>query len=90
MSHLFWLSEYQMDRLRPLFPKSHGRPRVDDLRVLGGIIHIIRNGLRWCDALVSMVLTRHYTTVLCGGLRRVSLNKSLRLWRSRQGLVVRR
>ena len=50
MSNLFWLTEAQMDRLRPLFPKSHGRPRVDDLRVLSGIIFIIRNGLRWCDA----------------------------------------
>jgi transposase len=50
MSNLFWLSEAQMDRLRPFFPKSHGRPRVDDRRVLSGIIFINRNGLRWCDA----------------------------------------
>ena len=50
MSNLFWLSEAQMDRLRPFFPKSHGRPRVDDRRVLSGIIFINRNGLRWRDA----------------------------------------
>ena len=50
MSNLFWLTEAQMVRLRPFFPKSHGRPRVDDLRVLSGIIFINRNGLRWCDA----------------------------------------
>ena len=50
MSNLFWLTEAQMDRLRPFFPKSHGRPRVDDGRVLSGIIFINRNGLRWCDA----------------------------------------
>ena len=50
MSNLFWLTEAQMSRLRPYFPKSHGRPRVDDLRVLSGIIFINRNGLRWCDA----------------------------------------
>ena len=31
MSNLFWLTEAQMERLRPFFPKSHGRPRVDDL-----------------------------------------------------------
>ena len=49
MSNLFWLTEAQMARLRPFFPKSHGRPRVDDLRVLSGIIFINRNGLRWCD-----------------------------------------
>ena len=50
MSNLFWLSEAQMARLEPFFPKSHGKPRVDDRRVLSGIIFINRNGLRWCDA----------------------------------------
>ena len=39
-----------MERLQPFFPKSHGIPRVDDRRVLSGIIFINRNGLRWCDA----------------------------------------
>ena len=50
MSNLYWLTEAQMVRLRPFFPKSRGRPRVDDRRVLSGIIFINRNGLRWCDA----------------------------------------
>jgi transposase len=50
MSNLFWLSDEQMARLRPFFPKSHGKPRVDDRRVLSGIIFINRNGLRWSDA----------------------------------------
>jgi transposase len=50
MSNLYWLSDAQMERLRPYFPKSHGVPRVDDRRVLSGIIFINRNGLRWCDA----------------------------------------
>lgn len=50
MSDLFWLTEDQMSRLRPFFPRSHGKPRVDDRRVLSGIIFINRNGLRWCDA----------------------------------------
>ncbi len=50
MSNLFWLTDAQMARLKPYFPKSHGRPRVDDRRVLSGIIFINRNGLRWCDA----------------------------------------
>lgn len=49
MSNLFWLTEAQMARLRPFFPKSHGRPPVDDRRVLSGIIFINRNGLRLCD-----------------------------------------
>ncbi|MBT9387026.1 IS5 family transposase [Pseudooceanicola sp. CBS1P-1] len=50
MSNLFWLTEAQMERIRPYFPKSRGRSRVDDLPVLSGIIIINRNGLRWCDA----------------------------------------
>lgn len=50
MSNLFWLSEAQMSRLQPFFPKSHGKPRVDDRRVLSGIIFVSRNGLRWRDA----------------------------------------
>jgi transposase len=50
MSNLFWLTDVQMARLQPFFPKSHGKPRVDDRRVLSGIIFFNRNGLRWCDA----------------------------------------
>ena len=50
MDELFWLTSEQMERLRPFFPKSRGRPRVDDLRVLSGIIFIQRNGLMWKHA----------------------------------------
>ena len=50
MADLFWLTDAQMARLKPFFPLSHGVPRVDDKRVLSGIIFINRNGLRWRDA----------------------------------------
>ena len=50
MSDLFWLTDAQLERLKPFFPLSHGVPRVDDKRVLSGIIFINRNGLRWRDA----------------------------------------
>ena len=50
MSDLFWLSEDQLAKIEPYFPLSHGVPRVDDRRVVSGIIFIIRNGLRWRDA----------------------------------------
>lgn len=50
MSDLFWLTDAQMARLEPFFPKSHGKPRVDYRRVLSGIIFINRNGLTWRDA----------------------------------------
>lgn len=50
MSDLYWLTDEQMARLERYFSKSHGKPRVDDRRVLSGIVFVNRNGLRWCDA----------------------------------------
>jgi hypothetical protein len=44
------LTDERMERLTPFFPKSHGKPRVDDRRALSGMIFINRDGLRWCDA----------------------------------------
>lgn len=46
MSDPYWPSDTQMTTLEPFFPKSLGKPRVDDKRVLSGIILINRNGLR--------------------------------------------
>ena len=49
--HHFWLSDAQFARLQPLLPnKPRGVPRVDDRRVISGIVHVIRNGLMWRDA----------------------------------------
>ena len=39
-----------MRRIEPYFPLSHGVPRVDDRRVISGIIFVIRNWRRWRDA----------------------------------------
>ena len=36
-----------MVRLQPLFPKSHGKLRIDDSRMLSGIIFFNCNGLKW-------------------------------------------
>ena len=44
------VSEAQMRRIESCFPLSHGVPRVDDHRIISGIIFVIRNGLRWRDA----------------------------------------
>jgi len=49
MSDLFYPTEYQLARIQPYFPKPHGVPRVDDLRVLSGIIHVLKRGLQWRD-----------------------------------------
>ena len=50
MPDLFLLSDDQMRRIKPFFPKPRGLPRVDDCRVISGIIYVIRCGLRWKDA----------------------------------------
>lgn len=51
MSNPFWLTDAQMGRLKPFFPQSHGKPRVNDRRVLNGLIVLSPIGLRWRDAL---------------------------------------
>lgn len=50
MRDLYWLSEYQLKLIDPYFPLSRGVPRVDDLRVISGIIFVLKRGLQWRDA----------------------------------------
>ena len=47
MSEVFYLTCQQFKRIQPHFPRSHGVERVADLRVISGIIYVIRNGLQW-------------------------------------------
>jgi len=50
MSHLFWLSDAQWALIEPHVPKNQpGARRVDDRRVISGIIHVLKTGCRWCD-----------------------------------------
>jgi putative transposase len=49
MSDHFWLSKAQLDCIKPYFPLSHG-VRASTTGVISGIVHVIRNGLRWRDA----------------------------------------
>ena len=47
----FWLNDDQFARLEPLLPTdTRGKPRVDDRRVISGIIHVLKSGGRWVDA----------------------------------------
>ena len=50
MSDLFLLRARQMARIEPHFPLAHGVPRVDDRRVVSGIVYVIKHGLQWKDA----------------------------------------
>jgi len=47
----FWLDAAQFARLEPLLPTdTRGKPRVDDRRVISGIVHVLKSGGRWADA----------------------------------------
>ena len=47
----FWLSEAQFESLAQHLPTdTRGKPRVDDRRVISGIIHVLKSGCRWKDA----------------------------------------
>jgi transposase len=51
MTDLFWLTDEQFARLAPLLPRdTRGVPRVDDRRVISGIVQVLRSGARWVDA----------------------------------------
>ena len=47
MAEQFWLSDVQWAVIEPLLPHLGGKPRVDDRRVISGILHRYREGLRW-------------------------------------------
>ncbi len=44
---LSFLSESQLERIKPFLPRAHGVPRVDEDVLPVGIIHVIRHGLQW-------------------------------------------
>jgi transposase len=47
----FWLDEGQFARLASYLPSdTRGVPRVDDRRVISGIVHVLKSGCRWADA----------------------------------------
>jgi transposase len=50
MREVFMLTRQQLHRIKPSFHVSHGIPRVDDRRVISGIIYVIRYGLQWKEA----------------------------------------
>lgn len=47
---LFWLSDEAWAAIEPHLPKNQpGAHRVDDRRVISGILHVLKVGCRWCD-----------------------------------------
>lgn len=50
MTHLFWLSDDAWVAIEPHLPQGKpGKPRVDDRRVISGILHVLKTGCRWRD-----------------------------------------
>ena len=39
-----------MAKISPYFPKPHGMPRVDDRKVISGIVYVLKTGWQWQDA----------------------------------------
>ncbi len=50
MSNLYWLSDDEWSRIEPLLPRGRrGAHRVNNHRVISGIVHMLRSGARWRD-----------------------------------------
>lgn len=47
---LYWLTDEAWAAIEPHLPSNQpGARRVDDRRVISGIIHVLKVGCRWCD-----------------------------------------
>ena len=54
MASLFWLSDEAWGAIEPHLPKNQpGARRVDDRRVISGMLHVLKVGCRWCDCAVE-------------------------------------
>ena len=80
----FQLTPSQLERITPYFPLSHGVPRVDDRRVISGIIYVIRNGLPWKDAPCEYGPPKTLYNRLVRWSRRGYSTVSSRRWREEQ------
>ncbi|HMF06455.1 MAG TPA: transposase [Methylocella sp.] len=62
------MTDEQWSRIEPHLPGDvRGKERVDDRRVISGIVHVLKSGCRWRVARLSTGLKRRSMTVLCVG-----------------------
>jgi transposase len=77
MARLFWLSDKDWAALEPHLPHGRpGKPRVDDRRVISGILHVLKTGCRWRDVPpeygpATAVYNRYNRWSRCGLWRRL-------------------
>ena len=69
----FWLTEAQFLNIAPHLPTdTRGKARVDDRRVISGIVHVIKSGGRWIDAPPEYGPRRRFTIAMSAGPPRAS------------------
>jgi len=50
MAGIYWLSDAEWSKIEPLLPRGRrGAHRVDDRRIISGIVDMLRSGARWRD-----------------------------------------
>jgi transposase len=65
---LFWLSDEAWAAIEPHLPRNQpGARRVDDQRVISGILHVLKAGCRWCDCPAEYGPSRRSTTASTAG-----------------------
>lgn len=81
----FWLTVEQFARLQPHLPRdTRGKPRVDDRRVISGMVHVLKRGGRSADARpVYTPRKTLYNRFVRGGAPRVCGKTYSRLWHQR-------
>ena len=81
MRHLFWLSNDAWAAIEPHLPHGKpGKPRVDDRRVISGILHVLKTGCRWRDCPSQMDRTQRSIIATTGGRSAVFGSGSSRRW----------
>src|ERR1700726_3378546 len=66
--NLFWLRDEQWKRIEPHLPTDvRGIERVDDRRVISGIVHVLKRFAAGVIARPSMARRRRSTTAPCAG-----------------------
>ncbi len=67
----FWLTDDQFARIKPHLPTdTRGKARVDDRRVISGIVHVLKSGARWSMGRAFTDRTRRSTTATSVGRQR--------------------
>jgi hypothetical protein len=65
---VYWLSDADWRRIEPLLPRGRrGAHRVEDRRVISGIVHMLRCGARWrdCPEVYGPYTANHQISGIC-------------------------